>query len=167
MYYFDGEYQDAAEMYSKALELNDSDYQVWSFLGSAYKYSDPPQPDKSNDAMIKAMELAEERLEVNPRDAGLLIDLASFQAETGNEQRAEEMLSRAINLRPGDVMTQSKIGGVLVHLGDREGALEWFGRAIENGYPVEEIYRSPDPDILALTEDPDFQAMVEKLQSQQ
>jgi serine/threonine-protein kinase len=167
MYYYEGDYQDAAEMYSKALELNASDYQVWSFLGSAYNYSDPPQPEKSNDAMIKAMELAEERLEVNPRDAGLLIDLASFYAELGNEQRAEVMLNRSINLQPGDVTTQTKIGTVLEHLGDREGALEWFGRAIENGYPVEEIYKSPDPKILLLIEDPAFQEMVEKLQPQQ
>jgi serine/threonine-protein kinase len=167
MYYYEGDYQDAAEMYTKALELNDTDYQVWSFLSSAYNYSDPPQPEKSNDAMIKAMELAEERLEVNPRDAGLLIDLASFYAELGNEQRAEVMLNRSINLQPGDVTTQTKIGTVLEHLGDREGALEWFGKAIENGYPVEEIYKSPDPKISLLIEDPAFQEMVEKLQPQQ
>lgn len=162
MYYYEGEFQEAAEMYSQALELNDSDYQVWSFLSSAYKYSDPPQPERSGEAVLRAMELAEERLEVNPRDAGLLIDLASFHAELGNEQKAEEMLNRAISLQPGDVMTQSKIGGVLEHLGDREGALEWFGKAIENGYPVEEIYKSPNPDIQALSADPAFQEMVEK-----
>ena len=167
LYYYDGEYQEAAEMYTKALELNDSDYRVWSFLSSAYKYADPPQPNRANDASLRAMELAEERLEVNPRDAELLIDLASFHIDLENEEDAKQMLTRAINLQPGDVTIQSKIGGVLEHLGDRERALQWFGKAIENGYPVEEIYKSPDPKISVLREDPAFQEMVEKLQPQQ
>jgi len=167
LYYYDGEYQEAAEMYSKALELNDTDYRVWGFLSSAYKYADPPQPNRSSDASLRAKVLAEERLEVNPRDADLLIDLASFHIDLGDENSAEQMLARAISLQPADVTIQTKIGGVLEHLGDRERALQWFGKAIENGYPVEEIYKSPDPKISVLRDDPAFQEMVEKNQSQQ
>jgi len=167
MYYYEGKYNEAAEMYSKALELNDSDYVVWSNLASAYTYSDPPQTDRSLEAVRRAKELAEYQLEVNPRDPRLIINLAGFYNELGDEERAEEMVNRVINMQPGEVDIQVNIGKMLEYFGDRQSALEWIGRAIENGYPAEEINNDPDPEIAALREDPAFQKMVEKNQPQQ
>jgi len=163
MYYYEGKYNEAAEMYSKALELNDSDYIVWSNLASAYTYSDPPQPERSLEAVRRAKELAENQLEVNSRDPRLIMNLAGFYNELGDEERAKEMVNRVINMQPGDVDIQVNIGKMMEYFGDRESALEWIGRAIENGYPAEEINNDPDPEIAALREDPAFQEMVENL----
>ena len=160
MYFFDGKYNQAAEMYSKALELNDSDYQVWSNLASAYEYSEPPQPDKSREAILKAKELAEKQLEVNPRDPGLIVNLATYHIDLENEDRSKQLVNRVIQMQPNDVSIQVQIGTILEYLGDREKALHWISKAIENGYPVEEINKSPDPKISMLREDPAYQDQV-------
>jgi len=162
MYYYEGKYAEAAEMYSKALELNDSDYLVWGNLASAYEYSEPPQPDRSKEAIRKAKELAENQLEVNPRNPGLLVDLASFHIDLGNEEISKELVNRVIDMQPNDVDIQVKIGRIMEYLGDRESALNWIGKAFENGYPPEEINNDPDPKIAALREDPAYMEIVEK-----
>jgi len=162
MYYYEGKYNEAAEMYSKALELNDSDYIVWSNLASAYTYSDPPQSDRSLEAVRRAKELAENQLEVNPRNPGLLVDLASFHIDLGNEEISKELVNRVIDMQPNDVDIQVKIGRIMEYLGDRESALNWIGKAFENGYPPEEINNDPDPKIAALREDPAYMEIVEK-----
>lgn len=162
MYYYEGKYNQAAEMYSKALELNDSDYLVWSNLASAYEYSEPPQPDKSNEAILRAKELAEKQLEVNPRDPELIVNLATYHIDLGNEEVAKEMANRVVNMQPNDVDIQVQIGAIMEHLGDRESALDWIGKAIENGYPPEEINNDPDPKIALLREDPAFLEIVNK-----
>jgi len=163
MYYYDGKYNEAADMYSKALELNDSDYRVWSNLASAYKFSVPTQPDKYRDAILRAKELAEKRVEVNPRDPAIIVNLASFNNELGNEEIAKELVNRAINMQPNDISVQMDIGTLMEHLGDRKNALNWISKAIENGYPVEEIYKSPDPKISMLIKDPAFREIVDNI----
>lgn len=160
MYFYEEKYTEAAEMYSKALELNDSDYLVWSNLASAYEYSEPPQPDKSMEAIRKAKELAEIQLEVNPRDPQVIVNLASYHIDLGNEETSKEMVKRVIDMQPNDVNIQMQVGTVMEHLGDRESALYWIGKAIENGYPVEEINNIPDPKIAILREDPAYLEIV-------
>jgi len=162
MYYYDGEYNQAAEMYDKALKLNDSDYLVWSFLASAYKYSSPPQPEKSKEATRRAKELAEKKLEVNPRNPQLMASLASYHIDLGNIDISRKLVNVVINMQPSDVSLQISVGTILEHLGDREGALQWIGKAIENGYPVEEINNNPDPKIGELRESAEFKEIVNK-----
>ncbi len=143
MYYYDGNYDAAADMYSKALELNDTDYRVWSYLASAYKNSTPPLMDNSRDALRRAKSIAEGRLEVNPRDAGLLVSLASYNVDLDDAENAEEFLQRAIRMEPGEVNVLMNIAGVFEKLDKRTEAIDWLIRSIENGFSVEDINRNP------------------------
>jgi len=162
MYYYDGKYNEAAKMYAKALELNDTDYLVWSNLASAYKYATPPQPDKSLDAIRRARDLAEKQLEVNPRKPNLLVSLASYNLDLGDQEQSRKLLNRAIKMEPSDVGTQMNIGIIYEYYGNRTEALRWVEKALAGGYPVEEIQRSPDPKLSQLREDPTFLEIVKE-----
>jgi serine/threonine protein kinase/tetratricopeptide (TPR) repeat protein len=160
LYFYDGNYNGAAEMYSRALALNDTDYQVWSYLATAYTYSTPGKPDEAADANRRALELAEERLALNPRDPGLLVSMAGYHNELGDPAKARDFLNRAIRLDPAETNILMGIGTVYEHLGNRDEALSWIGRAIGAGYSVEDIDRNPQLNLLR--EDTRYKDLVTK-----
>jgi serine/threonine protein kinase/tetratricopeptide (TPR) repeat protein len=160
LYFYDGNYNGAAEMYSRALELNDTDYQVWSFLATAYTYSTPGKPDEAAAANRRALELAEERLALNPRDPGLLASMAGYHNELGDPAKARDFLNRAIRLDPAETNILMGIGTVYEHLGNRDEALSWIGRAIGAGYSVGDVNRNPQLNLLR--EDTRFKDLVIK-----
>ncbi len=160
MYFYDEEYSKAAEMYKEALTLNDSDYTVWSFLASSYEESTPPRVEEYRQAIQKAMEMAEKKLEVNRDDPAILVDLASYKMTLGDKTGAEIILNRAVATRTGDVNLQARIGTTYEKLGQRIEALEWVGKAVNNGYPVNQLLENPDPKLSSLWEDDRFLEIV-------
>src|SRR6056297_9390 len=160
MYFYDKEYTKAAEMYEEALKLNDSDYNVWSFLSSAYEESDPPRNEAYLQALRKAREMAEKQLEINPRNTGILVDLVSFNINLENLETAGRLLKRVVAMEPGDSYLQHKIGIMYEYLGDRKNALEWIEKAVNSGYPAEEITKNPDELLTSLWEDERFLEIV-------
>ena len=86
--------------FKEALKLDDSDYQTWGNMGDACYYGgDTPAAMES---YRKAIPLAEQRLKVNPRDAGVLGDLASYYSMLGNRNEALSYLDRSLQLGQGD-----------------------------------------------------------------
>ena len=160
MYFYDKEYSKAAEMYQEALALNDSDYSVWSFLSSAYKQSSPPKMEEFMHATRKAKEMAEKQLEVNPRNPAVLADLASFELGLGDSESAERTLKRASDMQPVDVNLQVRIGMLYENIGNRDDALNWIEKAIENGFPAGQLLENSDPELSQLWEDERFLELV-------
>src|SRR6056297_1849789 len=156
MYFYDKEYSKAAEMYQEALALNDSDYSVWSFLSSAYKQSSPPKMEEFMHATRRAKEMAEKQLEVNPRNPAVLADLASFELGLGDSESAERTLKRASDMQPVDVNLQVRIGMLYENIGNRDDALNWIEKAIENGFPAGQLLENSDPELSQLWEDERF-----------
>lgn len=167
MYYYSEDYDKAAEMYRMALSLNDTDYTVWSFLASAYKQASPPRIEESQQAIKQAKDMAEKRLEVNPRDPVILVDLASYNFELGDRNNAEIILERAVAIQPSDVNLQKDIGILYERLGDRNKALEWVEKAFGNGYLVNQLLEDPDPDLSSFLEDVRFLELVNQQSNQQ
>ncbi len=143
LYYYDGDFNAAAEMYSRALELNDADYLVWSYLASASKQSSPPDLDRWESALQRAKEIAEKRLEINPRDITLLLSLAAYSLDLDTVEKAQEYLGQALALKPSDLNNMMRIGTIYERLGERTKAIEWIEKAVKAGYPLEEIYSTP------------------------
>ena len=80
---------------------------------------------------------------MNPRDAGLLADLADAHAMLGHAGPARELSARALKLAPDDsdvLYTSAEVDELLGH---REAALQKVGQALAAGYPRWEIERSP------------------------
>lgn len=162
MHFYSGNYDEAVKFYEKALELNNTDYQVWSFLSEAYKNLDPPKINESKDALIKAKEGALARLKVNPRDSKLLLSLASYHVELEESDKAENILSQALKLKPSEVNSLMQIGRIYESLGNRSEALSWIEKALQNGYAIEEFLDDTDSRYASIRKDPEFLKMIEK-----
>ncbi len=156
MNYFNGKFNEAAVNYEKALDLNDRDYRVWSFLGSAYKYSDPPNLEGVKRAMWRAIDLAEKQLSINPRDPGLLLSLASYHLDLQENVKADSLLEKALKLQPAEVNHVIQVGIIYEHLGNRQDALKWIEKATDSGYMLEEFLDMPDPELDSIRNDPEF-----------
>ena len=148
-----GRYAAAARAFERALALDDRDYRVWRNLGLSYRWA-PGESDKAGPALERAVGLGEERLRVNPRDAGLLADLGDCLAVLGRSALARERLAAALALAPDDVEVQQRAAAAYEQLGDREAALRWIRRALAGGYPLAQV--AIDPGLAGLRADPRF-----------
>ena len=104
--------------------------------------------------------MAEKQLEINPRNTGILVDLVSFNINLENLETAGRLLKRVVAMEPGDSYLQHKIGIMYEYLGDRKNALEWIEKAVNSGYPAEEITKNPDELLTLLWEDERFLEIV-------
>jgi tetratricopeptide (TPR) repeat protein/TolB-like protein len=157
--YYDGNFAAAAERYRQALAIDDSDYDVWSALAEASRAADAPPP-QVRQAYARAAELAAEKLRQQPEDISALVSLASFRIHLGQDAAARELLQRAKELGTDNAEEMYFIAESAERLGDRELALEWIGRALRAGYPLQVI--EDYPDLAELREDPRFRDAVER-----
>jgi tetratricopeptide (TPR) repeat protein len=114
-----GRYAEAAADYENALEINKSDYRVWSNLAVAYSRT-PGQKERAKDGFLHAAALCREALKANPNDAGMLSDLAMFVASEGNErQEPLVLIERALAPAPQDTDVQFNAAETYESLGYR------------------------------------------------
>lgn len=142
IYYIEGRYENAARMCQKALEINESNYLTWANLANAY-YWIPGRRDDSFPAYRRAIELAEERLKLNPRNPRVLGSLASYYVMVDEDEKALTYVNRALGISADNPFVLYFAGYVYEQLGQRERALELIGRAMDLGYPLKEIERDP------------------------
>lgn len=147
LYFYEGFYNESAAMYEKALQLRDTDYQVWGYLASAYKYGGA-DPEKAIRAFSTAKIIAEKQLRVNPSDQFLLSGIAGFQEGLGKPDSALILLKKIEALKPTEVEIMFRLGDIYEQIGNRDKALYWLEKAVQNGYPVKELERMPGLDDL-------------------
>jgi serine/threonine-protein kinase len=143
LYYIEGRYANAARMYEKALELNNNDFLIWGNLASAYYWA-PDERDKANKYYRHAVELAQERIKINPNDADVIAQLAGYYSMIGEPGKAEAMIEKALKLAPRDVQVMYRAAAAYEQLEKREKALYWIAKALENGYSRSEIEHQPE-----------------------
>jgi tetratricopeptide (TPR) repeat protein len=148
-----GRYADAARAYEKAVALESGDYRVWRGLGLSYFWA-KGERGRAPAAIKRAVELGEKQLQVNPRDAALLVDLADCHALLGEPAHARALLKRGLALAPNDVEVQEAAAATYEEIGDRDAALHWIRRALAAGYPRSRV--DDDPGLEALRADPRF-----------
>ena len=154
-----GNYAEASKMYETALKLNQNDYSVWGNLAISY-YWTPGKRDKARQTYEKAIEVAEDHLKVNPKDYQAISSLAAFYADVDKKNQSLPLIKRSIKLGGDDPEIQFRTGTTYEKLGNRDEALHWIGKAIENGYSVSEIVNQPE--LKKLIADPRFQKMINK-----
>jgi len=127
---------DAADMYERALNLDDRDYRVWINLADVL----PDQEhEKALAAYRRAIQLAEEHREINPNDPWLLCHLAHCYAATGEFSRALASAQQAVELAPetGEILVRA--GLVYETSGNRQEAQTLIGKALAHGYSKDEL----------------------------
>lgn len=163
LYFYQGQYVEAARMYEKALEFNDHDYVVWGIMASAY-YWTPDERYRAEDAYRRAIAIAEDHRKVNPHDAGLLSQLAGYYLMAGEDSQAHALLKKVIAIKPEDLHVLFRIGSTYEILGEREAAQEWIGKAMQEGYSLAEIESAPS--LRELRSVPRFQELQRLTESQ-
>ncbi|MCK5597841.1 MAG: protein kinase, partial [Candidatus Eisenbacteria sp.] len=142
LYFAEARYADALRMYEVALELDDTGYMTWGNLATACDVMESNE-ERATECYGRAVELAQEQLKLTPRDANLLALMASYSAELGDTARTRGLLSRTVELQPDDDQVMFYIGMTHEVLGDREAALDWIGRALENGFSEDLVESTP------------------------
>ena len=137
--YWEGNYQRAADLYIQALEMDESDYRLWNNAGEALRQLVIPDLQGALTAYRRAAELVNARLERTPNDVELLIDLASYHVQLGDEVAARELLPRILTRDITSSRQMFDLATLYEEFGKRDEAIEWLGRALEAGFPLHVI----------------------------
>jgi len=148
-----GRYEDAAEMYRRAAELDPNEKRVWGNLAALYELI-PGREEEALAAWRRAIVIGESEARVNPADAGLLALLGMYYAGVGRYAEAREKAERALELAPGDVSVMHLALVTFHRAGDRDRAIELTRQALDAGLPAGVL--KDDPSLAPLLEDPGF-----------
>lgn len=136
------DFQQAAAMYSRAVELTPDDYELWGALGDAYRFVPGSEADATS-SYEKAIELAEAYLNLSADDGYALAALAHYLASTGRSDQAAWRLARAVDLAPNSMYVHYFAALVAASSGDVDAAVDASRRAMENGYPSNLLAAEP------------------------
>jgi len=155
----DHDFEHAAEMYRKSIDLEPADYITWGNLGTAYRWQGAGH-EKTEAAYREAIDLAEAARKKNREDTELLVALADDYAAVGNSAAALPLLRQALALAPDNLSVAFDAGVTYETLGERDKAISLVARAVANGYQAYELARNPD--LTALRADPAFAAALHR-----
>jgi serine/threonine protein kinase/tetratricopeptide (TPR) repeat protein len=163
IYFYQSRYSDAAQMFQKAIQLNDRDGRVWRNLGDAYYWS-PTERDKAASAYQHGVELLNAQLKINPQDPSLLTELALCESMLGKSAEAIDLITRAQEHSASDPEIYFRTAEIYEETGDNARALDWLAQAVQKGYPTREIQR--DPTFQKLREDARYKQLVKAAAAQ-
>jgi serine/threonine-protein kinase len=157
VYFSQRRYADAVPIMERVVADGPREYLHWGNLGDAYRWT-PGNREKAARAYQTAIALAAEAVDVNRRDAAALSSLALYRAKLGQADRALRDMNKALAVAPNnkDILFNSAVTSELA--GRRSEALTYVGRAIHEGYSLNEIVT--EPELGKLRQDASFQAVV-------
>jgi tetratricopeptide (TPR) repeat protein len=132
-------------MYEQAMKLSDNsatDYLILAHYAEAL-YWTPGKRDKARAFFEAAVSLAEEKLKKDPRNVGLLSDLASYYGMLGDRAQSLSHLNQVISQDPSAPDVMFRVAETYEQMGDRDNALIWVEKALANGYPPAHLDRYP------------------------
>lgn len=158
IYFGQRRYADAARMYEAALGLGPGNYRIVGFLAEAYYWS-PGRRDIAIETFKQAIELLDRGGVLDETDPMQVSDLASYYARIGESAEGESLLVKAELLEPEETMILFRIADTYEQLGKRDLAIEWLGRALEKGAPLETM--ADFPGLRGLKSDARYKQMLE------
>jgi serine/threonine protein kinase/tetratricopeptide (TPR) repeat protein len=157
-YFFMKRYDESTSMFEKAVEMSPNDEQLLGNLGDAYRWSG--HSDKAVIAYDKAISRAFQELQVNPRSAGTMGDLAVYYAKKGDERNALQYMQQARSINPSDLQLMYSEAMVKALVGQPTEALKSLRLALQKGYPAQEAWN--DPELQKLQALPQFAQLVKE-----
>lgn len=125
VYFRNGSYSDAADMYELVLENETytDRYEFWGNYASAVKWS--KEMNGEQELYLTAIEKAEAQLEVNPNDAVVLSNIAVFYSDLGNKEQANKYIEKALGLNQENNDVLINAVSTYENLDMRAEALNW------------------------------------------
>lgn len=152
---YQGKYDHSAERQREATRLNPNNYEAWSSLGAAYRWSGK-NADLAAKAFRTAIDLEEAQRAKGNHAPIFLAGLADDYAEVGEKQKALVLARQALALDQANPTVQYKVGDAYEVLGLRDQAIPLLASALAHGYRVYEFEHNPE--LAALRADPKFTA---------
>lgn len=146
-------YAEAATLFEQASTLAPKDYLLLGNLADALRYL-PARSAEARPVYERAIRLAENSLQVNPKDPAVRASLARYCAFSGNATRALEEIEKARTLAPANLPIMISAALVFEQTGQREQAISSLLLALKGGYARADIEKNPD--LKALRADPRF-----------
>jgi len=140
-------FSEAANAFQQALNLDSGDWMTWGNLADSLYWSNAPRA-QTMQAYANAIEHAQKRLQVNPKDATVLAYLADYNSMAGHRDAAEKQIEQALALAPNDAEVRFRSAIVYNQLGQEERCLGALEKAIQLGYQAQVIRATPDFDHL-------------------
>jgi tetratricopeptide (TPR) repeat protein len=156
-YFYLHRYPEAISSFDKARALDEHDYLNWGNLGDALYWS-PTRRSEAAAAYKRAIELAQERARINPKDQIAQIYVAEYSAMIGDKHTAMSAMQKAQELAPGDPEVMFRTALVYNQFGDRQHTLDWLNKAASANYSRTVIRDTPD--FSSLQADKDFQRAI-------
>jgi len=155
-----GETARAAELFRKAAEVRQEDFQSLMLLGQSLRILGMEQ--EAREATRQGIQRAERALAMNPVDGRALSLGSGALFHDDQVARAIEWSQRSLQLYPDDFCVLVNAACLQTKLRHKEEALELLGRVFARGGGKRD-WVEHDSDYDILRDDPRFQAMVAKL----
>jgi TolB-like protein/Tfp pilus assembly protein PilF len=156
-----GDMQAAAELFEKAAKANPADYQ--SRLLRVQVLRGMGRDDEALAEAKLGVAVVEKHLQWNPDDARALHLGAGSLVVTGDTDRAQRWLQRALEIDPNDSVVLYNVACNYATIAQTEKALDYLGQAIEHG-TVSASWMKNDEDLVSLHGLPRYREMLAKLE---
>jgi len=140
--FFQGRFDESVTHFEKAVQLTPKDPFFQVNLADAYRWSS--QRDKAAGAYDKAIKLAYESLDVNPKDTEVMGSLAIAYARKGDDANALKFIRQARQIKPDDPDLLDFEAQIHTAAGRTSEALASLKLAVKSGYSLEEIRSNPE-----------------------
>ncbi len=160
--FYQGRYEQAAIAFERMLTLehNSHDFLAWANLADAQMWV----PEKRQQAVAsyrRAIQLLRPSLDKRPDHQGLNSRLALYSAKVGDHEDAKAALAIVLSDQVQESHLFYRAMVTREVMGQRDDALDMMRRAVEAGYPLNEI--KSDPDLSKLREDPNYHLIISEL----
>jgi tetratricopeptide (TPR) repeat protein len=160
LYFQRGQYAKAVPMFEQAVARGPGpSYAMVGNLADSYRWA-PGFESKAPPTYRRAIELAEQQLAINPRNAAVLSSAAVYRSKLGEKDRALQDIAAARKFAPADKTISFKAVVVLELLGRRAEALAAVRDLVKGGLAAEQI--QGEPELKSLRQDPAFIRMVSR-----
>jgi serine/threonine protein kinase/tetratricopeptide (TPR) repeat protein/TolB-like protein len=160
-YFYAGRYAEAIPMFEKAINMDPHKAVFIGNLADAYRNLN--QGEKARATYDRAIQVAYQQLQVNPRDASSLGNVALYEAKEGQILEAEEAIRRARSMNGSNNQLMYDEAVVEALAGHNRDALRALQRSLQNGFSAEEARK--DPELARLRRLPGFDSMMKNFKS--
>ena len=142
-YFYMQRFDEAVNSLQHAVALDDADWLSWGSLADALYWSRGKQEEASR-AYHKAIDTANAKLEVNPRDAFTLAYTADYYVMLGDTAKALSTLQKALALAPDGADVSFRAAILYNHIGNKQKSLQFLKKASAAGFSKSLMRDTPD-----------------------
>ena len=155
-----GRIEKAAELYSRASEVNPADFQVPMFLAMAYASLGRKQDEMR--VRLGALGTLERHLKLNPHDTRAIYFAAQNLYRVGEKDKAVAMAEQAMRQGMNEPVVLYNVACFYTGLGDNDRAIDLLEQAVDQGWG-DRAWMENDSDLAPLHAEPRFQALLSKI----